>query len=88
MTAFEADSMKSPNEASPVISNDDSGFPPTYPKVFNPPTSPIESLCVYLPNGLIPFDYLHHLLEELPRNHEHIDQLLPWNVDLLKPDKL
>ncbi len=33
-------------------------------------------------NGLTPFDYLHHLLEELPRKPERVDQLLPWNVDL------
>ena len=39
-------------------------------------------------NGLIPFDYLHHLLEELPRKPECIDQLLPWNVDLSKKAEL
>ena len=33
-------------------------------------------------NGLIPFDYLHHLLEELPKKSQEIEQLLPWNVDL------
>ena len=33
-------------------------------------------------NGLIPFDYLHHLLEELPKKSLEIEQLLPWNVDL------
>ena len=35
-------------------------------------------------NGLTPFDYLHHLLEELPKNPQDIEQLLPWNVDLPK----
>ncbi|MCA8838288.1 MAG: IS66 family transposase, partial [Proteobacteria bacterium] len=35
-------------------------------------------------NGLMPFDYLQHLLEELPKNPQDIDQLLPWNVDLSK----
>jgi len=33
-------------------------------------------------NGLTPFDYLNHLLEELPRKSQDIEQLLPWNVDL------
>ena len=33
-------------------------------------------------NGLVPFDYLHHLLRELPGKPVHIDQLLPWNIDL------
>ena len=33
-------------------------------------------------NGLTPFDYLHHLLAEIPRDPEGIEQLLPWNVDL------
>jgi transposase len=33
-------------------------------------------------NGLIPFDYIKHLLDELPRNPEGIEHLLPWNVDL------
>ncbi len=31
-------------------------------------------------NGLIPFDYLKTLLEELPRQPDNIDQLLPWNI--------
>jgi transposase len=35
-------------------------------------------------NGLTPFDYLHHLLEEIPRNPVDIEPLLPWNVDLPK----
>jgi len=35
-------------------------------------------------NGLTPFDYLHHLLTELPRQSRDIEQLLPWNVDLPK----
>ena len=30
-------------------------------------------------NGLIPFDYLRYLLEELPKEAEDIDYLLPWN---------
>ena len=33
-------------------------------------------------NGLTPFDYLNHLLEELPTKSQDIEQLLPWNVDL------
>ena len=33
-------------------------------------------------NGLTPFDYLHLLLEELPKKPETLDYLLPWNVDL------
>jgi len=35
-------------------------------------------------NGLIPFDYLRYLLEQLPMNPENIDYLLPWNVALAK----
>ena len=35
-------------------------------------------------NGLIPFDYLQHLLEEIPRQPENIEPLLPWNI---KPDQ-
>ena len=31
-------------------------------------------------NGLIPFDYLNHLLKELPNKPDDIDYLLPWNV--------
>jgi len=33
-------------------------------------------------NGLIPFDYLKYLLEELPGKPDDIDYLLPWNVVL------
>jgi hypothetical protein len=33
-------------------------------------------------NGLTPFDYLNHLLEELPKKSQDIEQLLPWNIDL------
>ena len=33
-------------------------------------------------NGLIPFDYLQYLLEQLPTHPEDIDYLLPWNVVL------
>jgi transposase len=33
-------------------------------------------------NGLVPFDYLNYLLEELPRKPETIEHLLPWNVKL------
>ena len=33
-------------------------------------------------NGLIPFDYLKHLLEQLPKKPEDIDNLLPWNAEL------
>ena len=35
-------------------------------------------------NGLIPFDYICYLLEQLPTNPENIDYLLPWNVVLTK----
>jgi len=35
-------------------------------------------------NGLTPFDYLRYLLEELPKNPQGIEQLLPWNVNLSK----
>jgi len=35
-------------------------------------------------NGLTPFDYLHHLLEELPKKSQDIEQLLPWKADLSK----
>jgi len=31
-------------------------------------------------NGLIPFDYLKYLFEELPKEPKDIDYLLPWNV--------
>jgi len=30
-------------------------------------------------NGLLPFDYLKHLLEELSKEPDNIDYLLPWN---------
>ncbi len=30
-------------------------------------------------NGLIPFEYLKYLLEELPKEPKDIDYLLPWN---------
>ena len=33
-------------------------------------------------NGLIPFDYIAHCLEQLSRDHVDIDPLLPWNVKL------
>lgn len=33
-------------------------------------------------NGLIPFDYIKHLLDELPKQSDCLDQLMPWNVDL------
>ncbi len=33
-------------------------------------------------NGLMPFDYFKHLLDELAKKPDRIDQLLPWNVDL------
>jgi len=34
-------------------------------------------------NGLIPFDYLKCLLEQLPGQPENIDYLLPWNIEVL-----
>lgn len=35
-------------------------------------------------NGLTPFDYLHHLLDELParKTDSNLTDLLPWNVNL------
>ena len=33
-------------------------------------------------NGLTPFDYLKRLLEELPKQPESVDHLLPWNISL------
>lgn len=38
-------------------------------------------------NNLIPFDYLHHLLNELPKRKTDDDMtdLLPWNVSLTEP---
>ncbi len=35
-------------------------------------------------NGLTPFDYMHHLLAEIPRDPAGMERLLPWNVDLPK----
>ncbi len=31
-------------------------------------------------NGLIPFDYLNIMLEQIPKQPQDIDQLLPWNI--------
>jgi len=33
-------------------------------------------------NGLTPFNYVNYLLEELPKNPDDIEALMPWNVDL------
>ncbi len=33
-------------------------------------------------NGLIPFDYIKRLLDELPKQPDCLDHLLPWQVDL------
>lgn len=33
-------------------------------------------------NGLTPFNYLTFLLEELPKQSEDLDYLMPWNVEL------
>jgi transposase len=33
-------------------------------------------------NGLVPFDYIKYLLDELSKKPDDIDHLLPWNVDL------
>ncbi len=33
-------------------------------------------------NGLIPFDYINHCLEELAKSPTELDSLLPWNVKL------
>ena len=35
-------------------------------------------------NGLAPYDYLKLLLEELPKQPESLDHLLPWNISLEK----
>ena len=33
-------------------------------------------------NGLTPFDYIKHVLDELAKQPDSIDHLLPWNVEL------
>lgn len=33
-------------------------------------------------NGLTPFNYLMHLLEELPKMPDDLEPLMPWNADL------
>lgn len=33
-------------------------------------------------NGLMPFNYLMFLLEELPKQPDNLDYLMPWNVEL------
>lgn len=33
-------------------------------------------------NGLTPFNYLMHLLDELPKQPEDLEYLMPWNVRL------
>lgn len=33
-------------------------------------------------NGLVPFDYLKYLLEQLATKPTDLDYLLPWNVAL------
>ena len=33
-------------------------------------------------NGLVPFDYLHYVLQAIVENPGDIDRLLPWNVNL------
>ena len=33
-------------------------------------------------NGLIPFDYITHCLEQLSKNQVDVEKLLPWNVTL------
>ena len=33
-------------------------------------------------NGLVPFDYLHHILKELGEGKSNVEGLLPWNVSL------
>ena len=33
-------------------------------------------------NGLVPFDYLHHILKELGEGKTSVEDLLPWNVSL------
>lgn len=36
-------------------------------------------------NGLTPFDYIKHVLDELAKQPDSIDHLLPWNVELSQP---
>ncbi len=36
-------------------------------------------------NGLIPFDYLMLLLDEVPKQPDNINHLMPWKVDKGKP---
>ena len=38
-------------------------------------------------NGLIPFDYIKYLLDELPKQPNSIDYLLPWQVELTQKTK-
>lgn len=33
-------------------------------------------------NGLTPYDYITHLLEQFSHSEPDIEQLLPWNVKL------
>ncbi len=33
-------------------------------------------------NGIIPFDYLRHILQAIAENPEDLDVILPWNIDL------
>ena len=33
-------------------------------------------------NGLTPFDYIAHCLEQLSSEHVDVEKLLPWNVKL------
>ena len=35
-------------------------------------------------NGLMPFDYINHCLEQLAKSPQDLESLLPWNVDLNK----
>jgi hypothetical protein len=35
-------------------------------------------------NGLMPFDYLKYLLEQLAHKPTDLDYLLPWNVALAR----
>jgi hypothetical protein len=54
-------------------------------KVFTPYCSILYSLVeTAKANDLIPFDYLHHIIDVLSKRQddETLDELLPWNISL------
>ena len=34
-------------------------------------------------NGLVPFDYLHHILKELGEGKTNVEDLRPWHVNFI-----